>query len=133
MQITDALRKALRAAPKLCSTDVRIVMLELYETEYGIYNHRDDSQQRPMANIAMHAAENTSEGSLLYERMRLFAENKVGIHFNVSFMEFLEQPTDICKKQMEIAAQLTTTLNKDTTDVLAGLHARTEHNKGKAP
>lgn len=77
--------------------------MEKYETIYGIYNHDAEDPNRPLALIGMHWGENSAEGSTLYERVEQFAELKIHKFFGISFKEFMELPTDVCTKILEVA------------------------------
>lgn len=100
------LHGVLNASPVLKSTDVALLLLDRYETAYGIHNHDNDDPSRPLAVIAMHRCEDPSEGCLLYERIEQFAELKVGKYFNISFPDFMDLPSDICKKILETANRM---------------------------
>lgn len=105
VDIVPALRHLLKVSPKLCATDARLVLLEMYEQEYGIYNHALGDPNRPLASVAMHPAENVLEGSFLDERIEQFADKEVTKHFGLSLIEFLDLPTDVCFKILEVAAK----------------------------
>lgn len=79
------------------------MLLEKYETVHGIYNHAIDDPDKPLAIVALHDGENTGIGSTLYERIELFAERGVTKHFGLSLSEFLELPTDVCDRILEIS------------------------------
>jgi len=100
------------------------VLLEHYETVFGIYNHTANDPERPMASIAMHPAENTSDGSLLDERLQQFADKKVSHYFGLSLKEFLEYPPDICLKILEICSKKQSEENTVTNAVLSQLDNR---------
>ena len=80
------------------------MLREAYETTYGLYNHDNPDVERPLALLGIHAAENASLGSTLYERIELFAELDVKKHFGMSLNELLEMPTDIVNKILEVSA-----------------------------
>jgi hypothetical protein len=113
----------------LKSTDAQIVLREQYETVYGIFNH-DDPAASPLAAVSMRSVEDASTGSLLDERMEAFVENRVGYHFNLSWTEFINQPTDMVLKQLEIALKKTRSETKDTSTILNKLN--TAGNNGGA-
>lgn len=122
VSIIEPLRTLLKTSPVLCATDARLVLLEQYETFYGIYNHTTGDPNRSMANIAMHYAENVSDGSLLDERIAQFAEKKITKYFGLSFKEFLEYPPDVCFKMLEVAEKQSKIESDATTSVLNQLN-----------
>lgn len=76
--------------------------MDTYETGYGIYNHSlDVDGSRPLALVAMHWAENSCEGSVLYERIEQFKERNVYQTFGLSLAEFLDLPRDVCIKILD--------------------------------
>lgn len=95
-----------RLAPKIKAVAAQIVLRDRYETLYGIHNHEvvDANHQIPLA--AMWDCEDARTGSLMDERMSQFAEKHVGKHFNISWPEFMELPTDQCYRMLEIASKL---------------------------
>ena len=115
------MREALDTLPKLCSTDVALMLRERYEEEYGIYPHDAPGEDRPLALVALQWAEDATTGSLLYERLQEFADKGVGKIFNISLDKFLELPTDTCLKMFEIASKLKTEEGKIAQNLLDGL------------
>jgi hypothetical protein len=92
------------AVPKrLVSTDAKIITRKLYEDAYGIGENSDVSADHPFFPILMHASEETASSSGLRERMEKFMELEIGKHFNLSFSEFLDQPTYDCELMFEVA------------------------------
>jgi hypothetical protein len=83
-----------------------MLMRERYETVYGIHNHdaevSNGNPYRPLALVAMHECEDSSTGSVLYERIELFAIREVPKYFGLSLKEFLEFPTDYCLHILEV-------------------------------
>lgn len=101
----ESLKTLLDASPVLCSSDSDLLLREAYDTAYGIYNHDLTAEDRPLALIAFHGAEDTMTQSLLYERVRHFKEKQIGKYFNMSFDKFIELPTDLCLYMMDQATQ----------------------------
>lgn len=94
------------------------MLRERYETLYGIYNHDAPDVNRPLASVAIHKAEDASLGSLLYERIEQFEERKIYQRFGISLVEFLELPSDVCLKIMEIAGKRLTEEGTMTASVM---------------
>lgn len=94
----------MQVAPSLKSSDTALLLLDRYDTTYGIYNHDRPDPDRPLALVAMHTAENASVGSTLYERIDQFADLQVPKHFGLSLTEFFDFPTDICNKILEVSS-----------------------------
>lgn len=100
---TDFITRALKSIPKLNCVDGRMVMQELYETEYGIHNHLDPRTRRPLASVAMHPAEDINTGSWLENSFRAYASKGIGDIFKISVFEFMEMPLDIIEMMIRIA------------------------------
>lgn len=100
------------------------MLLEQYETVFGIYNHQAVDPSRPMASVAMHPAENTSEGGLLDERLQQFVDKKVSHYFGLSLKEFLDYPPDMCMKILEICAHKQKEDNTMANNVLSQLDVK---------
>lgn len=87
--------KFLEKLPKLDSIDGRMVMQDLYETEYGIWNHLDKSNKRPLGSVAFFDSEDFNEGSLLEDAIRTYTAKNIGEYTKLSLTEFLDLPIDV--------------------------------------
>lgn len=86
---------------RLVSTNVQILLRESYEQAYGIYDHKN-SKQDHLGLVRYHWCEDSIAGSRLRERLEAFIDRKVGQHLNLSFTQFLEQPSYLCDLQLEV-------------------------------
>jgi hypothetical protein len=123
VDINNPIREVLKAAPALCSTDASLLLRDRYETTYGICNHAT-AINRPLLLIAMHDCEDSSKGSILYERLNQFAEYCVAKHFGLSLAEFLELPTDVCNEILNISDKRQRTENSVATNLLNELELK---------
>ena len=123
VDVVEPIKRLLETSPKLCATDAKLVLLELYENTYGIYNHAVFDPDRPMANVAMHPAEDVSAGSLLDERIEQFADRQVSKFFGMSLTEFLQYPTELCMRILEICGRKQKYENTVAGNALAALEA----------
>lgn len=112
--IFDALNKF----PSLTSTDTQMLLMEKYETKFNIHNHDLDTNDRPFALVAMHDCEDVSLGSLLYEDVVSFADNRVYKFFNISIKDFLDMPPYVCKMLIDISKVLSNKENTEAANVL---------------
>lgn len=69
----------------------RNVMKELYETEFGIYNHRS-KDKNPIASVLHHKSEEVWMNSGVKELIEEFAVYNLGELFNISLIEYLSMP-----------------------------------------
>jgi hypothetical protein len=87
---------ALEQAPAVTnSSDVQLLLRDCYETAYGIFNHALDNRGATLSLVAMHEAEDTSSGGLLYERIRQYEKRQVLAYFGLNLIEFLSLPGDL--------------------------------------
>lgn len=99
----NALREVITTSPKVCSTDAQLLLMEAYETTYGIFDH--DNFSRPLSLVAMHSGEENAKSSKLYERFRQFRTKNVFKHFGINLLEFLSMPTEYCNYVLELAEE----------------------------
>ena len=95
----------MKIAPAICSTDASLLMLDRYETAYGIYNHSNPIDNRPLALVGMHWSEDSASGSLMYERISQHMNNNIYKYFGLSLTEFLDLPTDIVSYILEVSGK----------------------------
>ncbi len=97
--------QAAKTLPKLSSVDLQIVLYDLYETIYGIYNHVSNNRNRPLASVAFHDSEDFTTGSLLEGSMKNYIEKNIGEFFKISYLEFMELPRDVIELMFEVAGR----------------------------
>ncbi len=119
VSISQQIQKIVDTSPKLKFTDAQLLLLDTYETGYGICNHTQFAvdNSRPLALVAMHWAESNSEQSAWYERIEQFKERQVYHTFGLSLIEFLDLPRDICIKILDICGKKQTSEGKITDDL----------------
>jgi hypothetical protein len=83
-----------------------MVLQDLYETEYGIWDHLSGSKSRPLASVAFHPSEDVNTGSLLEETIDNYMHKKIGEHYRLSLVEFLELPVDIVAMMVRAADKM---------------------------
>lgn len=87
--------------PKLESVDAHMVLADVYETNFGIYNHLDVGSKRPMSSVALHGAEDNYKTSRLYETIENFVTKDIYKSTGLSLTEFLNLPTEACLMILE--------------------------------
>lgn len=88
----------------ISSTDADIILYDLYEMNYGIFNHRNASKTKPLSSVALHECENIGADSNLYKVIEAYVSRGVKEVTGLTLTEYLELPTDICIKIMEICS-----------------------------
>lgn len=85
--------------------DANIVLYELYETKYGIYNHLNPYKKRPMASVALHEAEENTTNSSLYEAIEGYVKLNIKDLTGLTLTEYLDLPTEFCILLANIASK----------------------------
>lgn len=122
----EAIDDLLRADMELDAISARMVLLEEYETAYGIFNH-NAPDAGPLALVQKHESEQVSEAGPLYNLIRRFHLHGIHERFGVSLLEFLDLPRDITDLLFSIAT--TSTATEDRGQRNAERHLRGELNK----
>lgn len=114
------LETLLKNVPQICSTDAQLLMLEQYETLFGIYDHnkKRPDHEDPFAVVALHPAEDSFSYSLLRERMEQFAHHDVAKAFGCSWNEFLLMPAPDAEEILEISARRKAREDSSNADIV---------------
>lgn len=89
--MTDFIRNAMDKLPVMDYDSARTVMRDLYETEFGIYNHLG-KDKNPLASVLHHRSEEVWMNSGLKELIEEFAVYNLGELFNITLPEYLALP-----------------------------------------
>jgi hypothetical protein len=115
------LEKLLKSVPVIGATDARLMLIEEYETNFGIYDHNLENADHPLALLEMHPMEDTVTCSLMYERIEQFAQVDVSKRFGLNFIDFLSLPRDYCEKMLEVASKMKGKEDADAAAMLKNL------------
>lgn len=86
--------------------EVKILLLEAYETVYGICDHDNEGYDDPLALVAMHPKEDTATYSRLYgELMRFAKEETFREMWGLSIVELLDLPKDVVDEMYRITRE----------------------------
>lgn len=118
------MERIIKHPSRLASTDVQILMRENYEQAYGIYNHKGTTNDH-FALVRHHASEDAISFSRMRERLEAFVVNKIGTALNMSFNEFLDQPSYLCDFQIEVISSI----KPEGEEALRALMAEVEKSK----
>lgn len=89
------------------SVDVQVAMMDMYETGYGIFNHRGAKKTRPLASVAFHPAEDIITGSRLRDSALRYERCKIKKTLDMSFLEFISLPTSVIDELCDISMVIT--------------------------
>ncbi len=100
------------------SSDIQILLRDVYETTYGIYNHNQDKDEDVLSLVTLRDAEDVGPGyGLLYERLRQYDEREILKYFGYNPTQFLDLPTDMVTYLLEMAARKQASNHKVAVDV----------------
>jgi hypothetical protein len=83
--------------------DAKIILLELFETETGIYNHLQPLKNNPLSSISFKPINDTVSGTNLENVPKMFIDKRIKDLFNISLLEYLQLPRDLFDTLNEIA------------------------------
>jgi hypothetical protein len=98
----EFLMAQLQVLPRLNSVDAKLVMTDLYEAKFGIYNHLVN-KSRPLASVAMQPCEDINDGSLFSSVASSYHDKKIFDFFHLDLFQFLDLPPDCCEILIDIA------------------------------
>lgn len=82
--------------PKLSPIDADQILIAMYETYFGIYDHQNAFvKSKPLALVALHELEDNTHGSLLYEEITLFIDLEINKKVGMSLEEYMSLPREI--------------------------------------
>lgn len=125
--VQEAIANIIETVPKMGSIHARMVLNDRYEKTYQIYDH-DDPGAAPFAPILMHWNQDTITEGGLHERMKEFMGLDVAKYFNISFPEFLDQPTYVCELMLKTVRDK---IRKDAPEIEKAWNALQEANRNK--
>lgn len=88
--------------PGLSTLELKVVLYQIYETEYGIFDHIS-ATNRPLSSVAFYPAEDSLDGSPLDSIMRTYIDKNIKETFGLSLLEFLDLPRDTIELMIEIS------------------------------
>lgn len=88
------IEKILALLPKMAPVEIRMVLGDLYETEFGIYNHNAKVGSRPLSTVAFHPSEDPNEGSLLEDLAARYIRRGIKDIWDMSLTEYMNNPMD---------------------------------------
>ena len=95
IDIDDFISRTVNALPKIDGIQRKVVLQDLYETEFNIYNHLR-SGNRPLASVAYFECEDFTDNCQLPDMATIYIDKDIGKLFNLSLVEFLELPSSVC-------------------------------------
>lgn len=95
------------------------LLIELYETQYGIYDHR--TTHNPLASVRFNEAEQYLDNFLFDEYLNIFIYKEIGKKLGMSFDEFLNRPKYEINKILKIIDEADSKRSETYNNVLNDL------------
>ncbi len=113
------IREYMRKFPKLSSTDADQVLYSLYETTFGLFNHRnkDTAKNRPLSTVAMHEGEETAYASGIAGAIQAIVDSSIVQHTGLNMLQMLELPREIYNLTLKAVANKVARANKETENL----------------
>lgn len=77
--------------------DSSIVLNELYESRYGIYQHDAPGDNKLLPGVGMNPSEDINKGSLLEDAIKSFISRNIKDTFGLDILDYLNLPMDVCE------------------------------------
>jgi len=88
------INKCLTTMPVFQYMDARVALQDLYETEFGIYNHLQRNKN-PLSSVLLHDSEDYVMHSDLRDMLEEFGMYNLGELWNLSLTEYLALPIPV--------------------------------------
>lgn len=122
------IKEAVRFVTKVGGINARVIMSDLYDTKYQIYDHlkgyrnadgqnRFQAPPRPLATVAFFPAEDFDNGGLMETIMRQYVEKDVWEVFHISLDEFMDRPRDVIDMMLGICEDIERTKAEALTNI----------------
>jgi hypothetical protein len=111
----------IETARVLDSISAKLVLSEVYETMYDIFDHDQYGAHRPLGVVAHHTKENYNDYGPLYHMAYKYRLHDIRRNFGYTFDEFLQLPREFITVLFEVCAHEATKTNKTVNDVVDSL------------
>lgn len=98
------------------NVDTKIILMDNYESKFGIYQHQLAANRRPLSSVAFHAGEDMVSHSLLAESMRVYEKKKIREIFGLSYLEYMNLPVSVSALMRDVCDEVLVTKTKQADD-----------------
>jgi len=102
VDIDDFISRVLDSLPRLVGVNKKIALQDLYETEFGIFNHLD-GVDRPLASVAFFECEDFTSNSKLGDVASEFITKEIYNFYGISLLDFLDLPRATSEVLLKVA------------------------------
>lgn len=100
-------RELLCSLPKLNSVDATLVLRDMYDTKYGLYDHASAGNARPLASVEMRPSIDATHTELLETAVKSYVSNNIRTTYGLSLLEFLDLPQEVIKVLLKVVGEKT--------------------------
>lgn len=113
--------EAITAANGLSPIDAQMLLMSLYETHYGFFNHIDSPniKRKPLALVALHESEENSKTSSIHNLISLYFSRDIYKQTGIGLMEFINLP----KEYINLLFEQVTKKNIEDSKILENLQS----------
>lgn len=105
VDLDDYLRRCVKfIRPNTSVADLRNTMYQIYETEFGVFDHIN-IKNRPLASVAFMDIEDTLDGSPMDSITRTYASKGIYKLLGINFLDFINLPRDIVELLINVATE----------------------------
>jgi hypothetical protein len=87
----------------LNKNDLKLVLAEMYENTFKIYNHHVDDRNKPMATVSFHSKEDYTSGGPTENSMNNYIDCEIHKYFGLNYTQFMSYPRHDVEVMMNIA------------------------------
>lgn len=103
------------------------MLIELYETEYGIFNHLNSTN--PLSSVQFNDCENYIRDGIYEQYLTAYIYREIHKKLGMSFEEWLDQPRYKIESQMNVLNEYDKKKQKIQEDTLNTLESSTKASK----
>ncbi len=91
----------------LDSRSARLVLMDRYESMFGIFDHERLGRSKPLSVVAMHPKEDATSYSKLYRTFFRYRQHRINEKFGLDIHEFLSLPHEFVELMFKVSTEET--------------------------
>lgn len=93
-------------------------MSELYEMEFGIFDHKNHSHDRPLSGVAFHPCQDVMESSGLKKVIKSYVDANIKEEYGLNILQFMDLPVGITQVLVEMSLETKNKKMQANADVM---------------
>lgn len=94
-----------KSAPAMRPVMADMITQQAYQQEFGIFDHEQYGEQRPLALIAQHPKEDTYQGGPMFRFIRRYVQFDMRNILGITFNEWSDMPCYLAEQMLKIAEE----------------------------